>query len=80
MIQANYYHGIADYYDLLMDGGYYNHESMAKSIQSAIGQRKKLLELGIGTGRLVEELLRLDSSYDLVGIDFSGAMIEIAKE
>lgn len=80
MKRATYYHGIADYYDLLMDGGYYNHESMAKSIQSAIGQRKKLLELGVGTGRLAQELLRLDSSYNLVGIDFSAAMIEIAEE
>lgn len=76
----SYYQGIADYYDLLMDGGYYNHELLATAIRSAIGQRKRLLELGIGTGRLAQALLKVDSTYDLVGIDFSPAMIEIAKE
>ncbi|MDY6783164.1 MAG: class I SAM-dependent methyltransferase [Cyanobacteriota bacterium] len=62
-----------------MEGGYYNHESLAIEIQSAIGQRKRLLELGIGTGKLAQELLKLDPTYELTGIDFSSAMVEIAK-
>ncbi len=77
---VTYYQTIADYYDLLMDGGYYNHESLATSIRSIIGPRKRLLELGVGTGRLAQELLKLDPSYDFVGIDFSPAMIEIARK
>lgn len=35
--------------------------------------------VGVGTGRLARELLTLDSTYDLVGVDFSPAMLEIAK-
>ena len=75
----NYYQGIASYYDLLMDGGYYDHASLANSIHSAIGQRKRLLELGIGTGRVVKELLNIDATYELTGIDFSSKMVEIAR-
>jgi len=76
----NHYQEIAHYYDLLMNGGYYDHESMARIIQSTIGQRKRLLELGIGTGLLTRELLKIDSSYSITGIDFSIAMLKIAKE
>ncbi|MBE9042740.1 class I SAM-dependent methyltransferase [Oscillatoriales cyanobacterium LEGE 11467] len=75
-----YYQGIADYYDLLMDAGYYDYESLATSIRSAIGSRKRLLELGIGTGQVAQALLKLDPTYDYVGIDFSPAMIEIANK
>jgi SAM-dependent methyltransferase len=74
-----HYKGIAAYYDLLMDAGYYDHKALATVVRSAIGKRKALLELGVGTGRLAHELLTLDSTYDLVGIDFSAAMVEIAK-
>ena len=75
-----YYQEIAHYYDLLMDGGYYDHELLATAIRSTIGQRKRVLELGIGTGRLAQALLKIDSTYDLVGIDFSPEMIEMAKK
>lgn len=76
----SYYQGIADYYDLLMDSGYYNHKELADAIQSAIGPRKRVLELGIGTGQFAEALLEADSTYELCGIDFSPAMIEVAKK
>ncbi|WP_133512603.1 class I SAM-dependent DNA methyltransferase [Candidatus Thiosymbion oneisti] len=74
------YKEIAHYYDMLMNAGYYNHESLARTIRAVIGQRKRLLELGIGTGLLARELLKIDLSYDITGIDFSPAMLEIAKE
>ncbi|MEM9490867.1 MAG: class I SAM-dependent methyltransferase, partial [Myxococcota bacterium] len=76
----SYYEGIADYYDLLMDSGYYDHDELAGAIRAAIGPRKKLLELGIGTGQMAEALLRADPTYELCGIDFSPAMIKIAKK
>lgn len=76
----NHYNEIVRYYDLLMDSGYYDHKSMGRTIQSLIGQRKRLLELGIGTGRLAEVLLKLDSNYDITGIDFSPAMLDLAKK
>ena len=63
-----------------MDGGYYNHEFLATSIQSRIGERQKVLELGSGTGQMAKALLQANSTYDLVGIDFSPEMIEIANQ
>lgn len=74
------YQEIAYYYDMLMNANYYNHESLAKEVQSVLGSRKKLLELGVGTGLFAQELLKIDSSYDITGIDFSPEMLKIAKE
>ena len=74
------YNEIARYYDLLMDSGYYNHEYLAKTIQSLIGQSKKILELGIGTGLLAQEMLKRDYSYSITGVDLSPGMLEIAKK
>ncbi len=77
---VSHYQEIATYYDLLMDGGYYDHSFLAKIVHSAIGQRTTLLELGVGTGLLLQELLKVNPDYDLVGIDFSRAMVDIAKK
>jgi len=61
----NHYSDISQYYDLLMDAGYYDHEAVAGMVLSIIGQRrKKMLELGIGTGRLAREIVKIDSSCD----------------
>lgn len=75
-----YYQGIADYYDLLMDGGYYDYGFLADAVQASIGPRKRILELGIGTGQLAKVLLEREPNYDFVGMDFSPAMLEIAKK
>ena len=76
----NQYKSIARYYDLLMGAGYYDHESLARVVQATIGERRRVLELGVGTGLLARELLELDSSYHFTGVDFSPSMLEIAKE
>jgi len=46
----NQYTGITDCYDLLMRGGYYDHDTMAGAADAVMGDRKKVLELGVGTG------------------------------
>lgn len=74
-----YYERIAEYYDLLMDAGYYDHGLLARAVQSSVGEGKRILELGVGTGRLAEELINLDPTCELTGIDFSAAMVEIAR-
>lgn len=75
-----YYERIAEYYDLLMDAGYYNHASLARIVQSTVGEGKRILELGVGTGGLAQELIKLDPSCNFTGIDFSPAMVEIAQD
>ncbi|WP_287273769.1 MULTISPECIES: class I SAM-dependent methyltransferase [unclassified Okeania] len=75
----NKYDDIAQYYDLLMESGYYDYQKAAQSIDSILKGRKKLLEIGVGTGLLAEKLLELDSSYEITGIDFSTAMLDRSK-
>ncbi|MEM8637409.1 MAG: class I SAM-dependent methyltransferase [Cyanobacteria bacterium P01_G01_bin.54] len=75
-----YYQDISKYYDMLMNAGYYNYEPLAKTVRSVIGQRERVLELGIGTGQLAQLLVEAEPTYDFVGIDFSPAMLEIASK
>jgi 16S rRNA A1518/A1519 N6-dimethyltransferase RsmA/KsgA/DIM1 with predicted DNA glycosylase/AP lyase activity len=53
----NEYTGIADYYDLLMTSGYYNHEKVAKEIADIVSREQSIIEIGVGTGLLLEKLL-----------------------
>ncbi len=53
----NEYDDIAQYYDLIMESGYYDYTKSAYSLNSILTERKKILEIGIGTGLLAEQLL-----------------------
>ena len=72
------YSQIAQYYDLWVTSGYYDYRSMAKSAHDIVGNGRHLLELGVGTGLLVEEYLKLDPNCTFTGIDFAPSMLEIA--
>jgi len=74
----NNYRGIADYYDQIVNSGYYNMPSVAREYKNLIGSdAKKILEIGVGTGEL-SGLLK--DSYQITGIDFSDALLNIARE
>ena len=76
---VNKYDDIAEYYDLIMESGYYDYAKEAQSLASILKGRKKLLEIGIGTGLLAEKMFELDSRYEITGIDFSPAMLVRSK-
>lgn len=77
----NQYTGIAECYDLLMHAGYYDHEAMANAAHSVIGDRTRILELGVGTGLFAQCLLsRREPDCDLTGVDFTSSMLEIAQD
>ncbi len=76
----SHYAGIAGYYDQLMHGGYYDHEALSQTIFGVVGSGKNLLELGVGTGLMVQQMLKGDASAKLTGIDYSSAMLEIARD
>ncbi|WP_254567515.1 hypothetical protein [Oscillatoria sp. HE19RPO] len=59
----NEYTGIADYYDLLMTRGYYNYEKLAQAIAEMVYPHQKIIEIGVGTGLLLEALLNINP-YD----------------
>ena len=74
------YENFARVYDELMDEVPY--EKWAGYIQrqlAAFGIRDGLmLELGCGTGRMLEIMSRL--GYDMIGVDSSVEMLQIAQE
>jgi SAM-dependent methyltransferase len=76
----NEYTEIADYYDLLMENGYYDYPAIAQAFDDALGGRRKVLELGTGTGLLLEHLLKINSNYELTGIDHTESMLKIARK
>lgn len=76
----NEYTAIADYYDLLMTSGYYNHEKIAKEIAALVSPDRKIIEIGVGTGLLLEKLLEINPQYELTGMDHTAEMLEIAQK
>ena len=76
----NQYTGITDCYDLLMRGGYYDHDTMAGAADAVMGDRKKVLELGVGTGLFAQSLADRKPNCDITGVDFTPSMLEIAQE
>lgn len=69
---------ISRWYDAIMKAGYNpsDHREAADAIVKILGSRKKVLELGIGTGLLAEQLV--ESGVELSGFDFSESMLEKA--
>ncbi|NES43362.1 class I SAM-dependent methyltransferase [Moorena sp. SIO2C4] len=75
----NTYTELAKYYDNLMTSGYYDHKGYATSLQKILGERRKILDMGVGSGLLTEQMLLLEN-YNITGIDFSPAMLTQAEK
>jgi len=73
------YSNMASYYDVIMTSGYYDY---AKIVDNLVLQDsvEKVLEIGCGTGLILEELARRKSSVQISGIDLTEPMLAIAKE
>jgi SAM-dependent methyltransferase len=76
----NQYTGITECYDLLMRGCYYDHDDMARAADAAIGDREKVLELGVGTGLFAQSLAETRPDRDITGVDFTPSMLELARD
>ncbi len=79
MINENEYVEIVRYYDNLLAGGYYDFEALSNTLYDLLGSRRRILDIGVGTGLLTEKMIHL-ANYEIVGVDFSSGMLEIAKE
>ncbi len=75
----NEYKQMAEFYDLVTPA-YFNYKMAARTLCNLLGDRKKILELGIGTGELMYEILNLDPSYDPTGIEHTAEMLAFAQE
>jgi SAM-dependent methyltransferase len=76
----NEYTKMAQYYDTLMTSGYYNYDTLAASLETYIGDGDRVLEIGVGTGLVVEQLNARRPNCYLTGVDHTEAMLHIAKE
>ncbi len=75
----NEYTNMTEYYDALMTSGYYNYDAIAKSLTTILQDRKKVLELGVGTGLIPQKLLHYHPDCEFTGIDFTASMLKKAK-
>lgn len=75
----NYYsQEIAKFYDLITSNGYYDYERLVTIIKLILGNRRKVLEVGIGTGNIAIPLAK--HGFNVDGIDSSRPMLDIARE
>lgn len=80
------YAGLAGHYDRIMTSGYYDYDTYARTLRELVGGRRELLELGTGTGLVVERLLGLADAAgsgarapEITGIDHTGSMLAQAR-
>jgi ubiquinone/menaquinone biosynthesis C-methylase UbiE len=79
-IVVNSYTGLAAHYDLIMTSGYYDYDDYARTILDLIGDRRQILEVGVGTGLVCERLLDTGPpDLMLTGIDHTDSMITQAR-
>jgi SAM-dependent methyltransferase len=76
-----YYSAMAEHYDdIMVLGKYYDYSAIAEHL-AALTDARQVLEVGIGTGLVVEYLLKYRDDYDAVtGIDITPDMLAIARE
>jgi SAM-dependent methyltransferase len=73
------YTNMAGYYDVIMTSGYYDYP---KIVDHLLHHRKhgRILEIGCGTGLILEELVKRQPGLDVTGIDLTDSMLVIAQK
>jgi SAM-dependent methyltransferase len=70
----------AHYDDIMLLGQYYDYQAVAEHV-AAVTDARQVLEVGVGTGLVLEHLLKYRSDYDAVtGVDITSDMLAIARE
>ena len=71
---------LAAYYDSIYSNKDYDKEvAFIKSLLPSNFKFTKVLDVGCGTGEHLRSFLDLDGKVELVGVDYSPYMIEVAK-
>ena len=74
------YTSMSLYYDLIMKSGYYNYEKIVDNFEKCGENFDSILEIGCGTGLILQELGKRYLQTDITGIDFTAAMLSIAAK
>lgn len=75
----NNYDVLSKYYDDMVTKNR-DYKSVAESLSVLFKDKKKILEIGVGTGLALEELLKLDPDYEIWGVDNSEPLLVQAQE
>nr|VFK02983.1 MAG: Methyltransferase domain-containing protein [Candidatus Kentron sp. H]VFK03296.1 MAG: Methyltransferase domain-containing protein [Candidatus Kentron sp. H]VFK05934.1 MAG: Methyltransferase domain-containing protein [Candidatus Kentron sp. H] len=73
------YKNMAYYYDVIMTSGYYDYPNIARNIL-AYHKEGSILEIGCGTGLILEKLAKQKNIKEISGVDLTKEMIEIAAK
>jgi len=73
------YTNMAGYYDVIMTSGYYDYAKIVDSLVAHKPQRN-VLEIGCGTGLILEELAKRAPQLPITGIDLTEPMLSIAQK
>ncbi|NER51525.1 MAG: class I SAM-dependent methyltransferase [Symploca sp. SIO1A3] len=73
------YQQLAQFYDSFV-GKNRNYPEIATELSEIIGKDRDLLDIGIGTGIIVEHLLQIQPLYKITGIDNSESLLEQARK
>ncbi|MSQ50889.1 MAG: class I SAM-dependent methyltransferase [Betaproteobacteria bacterium] len=73
------YTNMSGYYDAIMTSGYYDYEGIVDSLLSH-GPFESVLEIGCGTGLILEEIAKRQGAPAMAGMDLTEAMLAIARK
>ena len=73
------YTNMSNYYDLIMTSGYYDYQKIVTELISS-AKFDEVLEIGCGTGLIIEELASRKNDIEITGFDLTQAMLDIARQ
>lgn len=76
---SDQYQKLAQFYDLFVQKNRNYHE-IATELAELIGDARDILDIGIGTGLVVDYLLQIQPAYKITGIDTSQSLLEQADK
>jgi SAM-dependent methyltransferase len=72
------YTEMSNYYDLIMTSGYYDYDAIVADL-AHFEHARTVLEIGCGTGLILERLATHRPEVEISGIDLTRAMLDIAE-
>ncbi|NEQ10956.1 MAG: class I SAM-dependent methyltransferase [Moorea sp. SIO4E2] len=76
---SDQYQKLAQFYDDFVQKNR-NYDQIATELAELIGDARDILDIGIGTGLVVEHLLQIEPAYKITGIDTSQSLLEQAEK
>ena len=74
-----HYTNMSGYYDVIMTSGYYDYPKIVDGLINGHSVHT-VLELGCGTGLIIEELAKRQPDIPITGIDLTPEMLAIAQQ